>query len=69
MDTLRTRIAALFSEGQKRGEVRRDLSANELASQFWNAWQGALPQMQIEKSGRPLHGVIDLNLGRLVRSS
>jgi len=63
-----SRASALFAEGQERGEVRQDMTPTELASQAWNAWQGALLKMQFERSGDSLEETIDLSLDRLVRA-
>jgi len=63
-----SRASALFAEGQERGEVRQDMTPTELASQAWNAWQGALLKMQFERSGDSLEETIDLALDRLVRA-
>jgi len=65
----RERVAALFAEGQKRNEVRKDVPASELAEHFWNAWQGALLRMQIDRSGKGLAQTVDLTLGRFILPS
>jgi len=63
------RASALFAEGQKRGDVRQDLTPEELASQAWNAWQGTLLKVQFEQSGDCLEQTIDIVLDRLVRAA
>lgn len=41
-------FSALFAQAQASGDIRADLSPQQLVGLFWNQWQGALLRMQIE---------------------
>ncbi|MCH9681909.1 MAG: TetR family transcriptional regulator C-terminal domain-containing protein [Deltaproteobacteria bacterium] len=63
----RTRLEALLAEGQSEGSVRNDLPAAQLAELFLAVWQGALIQMRVEVSSRPLVETLEVAL-QLLRS-
>lgn len=46
--------------GQQSGKVRTDLSAERLGDLVWDAWQGSLLQMKIEKSAEPVRNTIEM---------
>lgn len=52
-------LAQRLLSGQKSGKVRIDLSAECLADLFWDAWQGSLLRMKIEKSTKPVKNTIE----------
>jgi TetR/AcrR family transcriptional repressor of nem operon len=41
-------------EGQKVGEIRTDLAAEDLAEFALNSWEGALLRMKVDKAARPM---------------
>lgn len=45
----RQRLAGLLERAQTEGSVRRDLPAATLSLLFWDAWEGALLRMKIER--------------------
>ena len=51
MDASRERFVTYLRRAQAEGEARTDLSAEEMADFFWNAWEGSLLRMKIENSG------------------
>lgn len=46
--------------GQTNGTVRKDLTAEELADFFWDAWQGSLLRMKIENSAAPVRSTLTM---------
>ena len=46
--------------GQESGKVRKDLTAEELADFFWDAWQGSLLRMKIENSAAPVSSTLNI---------
>ncbi|HOP39465.1 MAG TPA: TetR family transcriptional regulator C-terminal domain-containing protein [Geobacteraceae bacterium] len=50
----RKRFAQYVQSAQAQGSVRTDMSAEELADIFCNAWEGSLLRMKIENSTEPL---------------
>lgn len=61
-DAWRERIAVLLTEGQGDGSVRADLPASQLAETFLAMWQGALIQMRVSASSRPLVDALNVGL-------
>ena len=57
----------LLEEAQAVGDVRRDVSAKDLADIFWNQWQGSLLQMRIYGSTRPLKTGLSILLDQMFR--
>jgi len=55
-----------FASGQQTGKVRSDLTANQLADLFWDAWQGSLLRMKIENSAQPVKDILETLFGRLL---
>lgn len=53
----RDRVAEVFSEAQRRGLVRQDRGAAELADLFTVGWEGAVIRMKIERSLDALRAV------------
>lgn len=54
MQMMQQRFAQVLQTAQKQGTVRNDITAEELAGILFNAYEGALLRMQIEKSVEPL---------------
>lgn len=52
--------------GQQNGKVRTDLSAEQLGDLVWDAWQGSLLRMKIEKSAEPVRNTIELLFERML---
>jgi TetR/AcrR family transcriptional repressor of nem operon len=45
---------------QQAGAIRSDLSARQLATHFWDCWQGALLRAKLERSVEPLRQTVSL---------
>jgi len=60
MDAPRARFVHYLKQAQATGEARTDLSAEEMADFFWNAWEGSLLRMKIENSATPVRRCMDL---------
>jgi TetR/AcrR family transcriptional repressor of nem operon len=60
MDAPRARFASYLQQAQAAGEARTDLSAEEMADFFWNAWEGSLLRMKIENSAAPVRRCMEL---------
>jgi TetR/AcrR family transcriptional repressor of nem operon len=54
----RHRIADCLREARDRGELARAADCDELAAFVLDAWEGALMQMKLKKSGAPLDGFL-----------
>jgi TetR/AcrR family transcriptional repressor of nem operon len=52
--------------GQQSGKVRADLSAERLADLVWDAWQGSLLRMKIEKSAEPVRNTLDILFDKML---
>ncbi len=76
-DALRTKIDLAFHrwrsaltdcllEGQKVGEIRKDIPAETLADVCLNAWEGALLRMRLARSRDPLDRFVEPILGRML---
>ncbi len=50
---------------QQQGTIRDDIPARQLATLFWDAWQGAMLRMKIGRSATPLREVVELLLDTL----
>ena len=62
----RDRLAVLMARAQDEGSVRRDLPADVLSVLFWDAWEGALLRMKIERSTQPLSDTVERLLDHLL---
>lgn len=60
MNASRERFVTHLRRAQTEGEARTDLSAEEMADFFWNAWEGSLLRMKIENSAEPVRRCVDL---------
>lgn len=67
LDQWKRRFVVQVERGQGRGEIRNDLPAREIAEMFWDAWEGSILRMKVEKSAEPLRRTLRLMLGELVR--
>ncbi|WP_290871538.1 TetR/AcrR family transcriptional regulator [Aquabacterium sp.] len=63
----RERLAGLITLAQASGSVRTDMPAAQLASFFWDTWEGAVLRMKVEHSSQPLHEALGLMLDRFFR--
>lgn len=62
----RHRIADCLREARERGELSDSVDCNETAAFVLDAWEGALMQMKLKKSGAPLEGFLRVAFGRLL---
>ena len=62
----RHRIADCLREARERGELEPALDCDETAAFILDAWEGALMQMKLKKSGAPLEGFLRVVFGRLL---
>lgn len=53
-------LAQRLLSGQESGKVRIDFSAERLADLVWDAWQGSLLRMKIEKSAEPVRQTLEI---------
>lgn len=60
MNAPRERFVRYLKLAQAAGEARTDLSAEEMADFFWNAWEGSLLRMKIENSAAPVRRCMEL---------
>jgi TetR/AcrR family transcriptional repressor of nem operon len=63
----RGRLAELIAQGQASGALRTDAAPHDLATFFWDAWEGALLRMKVEQRVQPLHDTVALLLDHLLR--
>lgn len=66
LDAWRVRLAGLIERAQAEGSIRRDLPAATLSLLFWDAWEGALLRMKIERHTGPLSDTVALLLDSLL---
>lgn len=66
LDAWRVRLASLIERAQAEGSIRRDLPAATLSLLFWDAWEGALLRMKIERHTGPLSDTVALLLDVLL---
>lgn len=64
---MQQRFVRVLQAAQEQGTVRNDLAAEELAGILFNAYEGALLRMQIEKSVEPLQQFTQLMLNNFLR--
>ncbi len=60
------RFAATIAEGQRDGQFRADIPADELASALMSAWQGAMLWMKVHRSGAAIATFRDVTLPALL---
>ena len=63
----RERFAGYVQSAQTQGSIRTDMSANDLADIFCNAWEGSLLRMKIENSTEPLKRCIAIMFDKFFR--
>ncbi|WP_207061951.1 TetR/AcrR family transcriptional regulator [Motiliproteus sp. SC1-56] len=61
-------MEADFATAQQQGSVRRDLPPRALACLFWDAWQGAMLRMKVNRSTTPLRQVAELLFDNLLKA-
>ena len=54
IDAFKEVLAAYLAKGQEQGKVRREITAGQMADLVWDAWQGSLLRMKVEKSVEPV---------------
>ena len=64
----KTILAQRLLSGQQSGKVRDDLSAERLADLVWDAWQGSLLRMKIEKSAEPVRNTLETLFEKILLS-
>ena len=52
-------LAGLLQRAQEEGDVRSDLSSDELAGLLFDTWQGAILRMRVETTTAPLRAFSD----------
>ncbi len=60
------RVNQLIADAQLKGQVRNDLSAEQITSVFWAAWEGSLLKMKMEGSVDSAKEVLSLMLEHLL---
>ena len=58
-------LARCIAEGQREGSIRRDASAEALASLLLDSWQGALLRAKVERKAAALDNFLDVLLPSL----
>ena len=66
LEAWRARLAGLIERAQAEGSVRTDVPPRTLSLLFWDAWEGALLRMKIERHTGPLIDTIALLLNVLL---
>jgi TetR/AcrR family transcriptional repressor of nem operon len=61
----RDRLVGMISRAQAHGEIRTDIAPAALSGLTWDAWEGALLRMKLERSVEPLRHSVDLMLDHL----
>ena len=61
------RIADCLREARERGELGRHVECTTMAAFILDAWQGALLQMKLQRSGTPLEGFRTIVFDQLLR--
>ncbi len=67
VERMRDRLTQEIEAGQEDGSIRTDVPARVLADLLYNAWEGALLRMKVERSLEPLEQVRDLVVDGLLR--
>ena len=62
MHGTRDALSSALSRAQQQGQIRTDLSAEDLADFLFNAWEGSLLRMKIEGSVEPLRSCVSFAL-------
>ena len=58
-DSWRDRLEEAIGEAQAAGQIRKDLTARELADTLTDSWEGAVLRMKVQRSADPLRRVIE----------
>lgn len=66
-DRWEQRLAELLAQGQRAGEIRKDLPAEKLARLFWSCWEGALMRMKLEGQTDPAREIADILLDSILK--
>ena len=63
----RKRFAGLIEKAQQQGQIRSDLTADQISDVFWSAWEGSLIRMKMEGRIEPVQQALDLMLNHLLK--
>lgn len=61
------RFIPLIKDGQKKGMIRRDISAEVLSDIFWNTWEGGLLKIKIDSDTSMLKHNLDVMIDSLFK--
>lgn len=64
----KSRFVNLFEQAREENLLRKDISAENMADIFWNAWQGGLLRMKIEGNTSQLQMMLEKLLNILFRA-
>ncbi|RED49716.1 TetR family transcriptional regulator C-terminal domain-containing protein [Aestuariispira insulae] len=60
------RMAGLLQAAQDAGQVRQDLTADQLAKLIWSSWEGALMRMRMDGNADHAKEIIELMFGSIL---
>jgi TetR/AcrR family transcriptional repressor of nem operon len=60
-------LACFIARAQQAGQIRTDIEAHQLATLFWDAWQGAILRMKMQESAEPVKQLVDLMLDAILK--
>lgn len=61
------KLAVVIRQAQQAGTARQDIDAQQLATLFWDAWQGAMLRMKMNGSVEPLRLLVELMFGTILK--
>lgn len=61
-------FTSIFRRAQEVGEMRSDISAQQLASVYWSTWEGALLKMKMAANTQSATETMELMLGTLLKA-
>lgn len=60
-------LAFFIARAQQAGQIRSDVDSHQLASLFWDAWQGAVLRMKMQQSADPVKELVTLMLDSILK--
>lgn len=63
----RENLACFITRAQQAGQIRTDVDADQLATLFWDAWQGALLRMKMQESADPVKQLVALMFDSILK--
>jgi len=66
-DAQQKHLTHILQEAQRMGQVRNDLSTEDLADTLLNSWNGALIRMKNEQDVRPLRQFLTVQVGEMLK--